>query len=114
MHPLLKEFFTTRENYENNIRIHCPTKETRQGLLELAKANFETFNTNELVHFGVGDIDYVYFFWRYLPAWTREPHNCPGFDAFGVPNQNTYEFEEFMAIISCDVTDDVDSMEEIL
>lgn len=115
-HPLLKEFFTVRDDFENSIRIHCPTEEDRRGLVELTKTVVQgDFNTSEIDIIRPEDRDYVYFFWRSVSTWALgSPATGVGFDAFNWPNDTTYEFAEFMNIINCDMPDEIDGVSDLL
>ena len=116
MHPLLKEFFTPRNDYMDSIRIHCATEEDRCGLVELAKSVVDCeFNTSSIDSITQEDADYLYFFWRYGSSWLYGyPKDGFGFDAFSWAHDRTYEFVEFMALVSCAMEDDIEGVGDLL
>lgn len=116
IHPLLKEFFTPRDDYENAIRIHCPTATERNELLELARQTItEEFNSHGIEVISEEDRDYLFFIWRRDHMWAGgEPVAGLGFDAYDYANENTYEFYEFMAIITPFFDGDLEGLGDLM
>ena len=114
MHPLLYEFFDNECRREDAIRIHCALPEERAALRDLA-AQYQTgFSDKYLMdqkYFRPEDsVHHNYFFWD-----TNMVGDIPhfGFNGYAFANEHTYEFKEFMSLIS-DGDDDIADMEDIL
>ena len=110
MHPLLHEFFNSPANKADAITIHCVTSEQRYALRELAARYYSDFSDKYLLMDPNECYGHTYYFWD-----TNMLQHGTGFNSFLYPNADSYECDEFMAIINgCCESDEVGTMEDIL
>lgn len=113
MHPLLYEFFNHGINGAEAIRVHVNNQEERVALRDLASQYKNDFHDEYLMNKKYIDCDrpHTYFFWDEYMG----PDTPAGFNSYYGPNDRTYEFDEFMAIIGqCEDDDQYSDMGDVL
>ena len=87
--PLVYYFFFEDIDCSKKMRIHCPEREQRETLLQIAEMFFDDFSA-EYLHYSSSP----YLLWDYHMGGTTPP---VGFNGYPGPNNRTHSFEEFMA-----------------
>lgn len=115
MHPLLDEFFNYTCSKSSAIRVHCVTKEERLELRNFVAQYFPTFFDEYIVADPSQYYYHTYFFWdRSMYDDDNGTQTRIGFNSYNYGNENSYEFAEFMAIVSCPMEDDITDMEGLV